>query len=441
MYGLLTSNSDRNNLAQARLGGLEIDLGMNPESTQFNLVTSILFVGYLLMQLPSNLLLTRVRPSLYMGIVMAVWGTISAAQSAVQSYGSLIACRFILGFAEAPFFAAAIMLMSSWYTRKELSVRIAWFYSGSSLANMFGGLIAAGVLSNLDGAHGIQGWRWLFIIEGVITVGIAFCSIFVLPDFPASTKWLTPEQRNYAQWRLVIDADEADDTQNQTIKQGLKAAFMDYRLYICILFQHTSLLSQTFQYFFPSIVQTLGYNNIVTLLLTVPVWGFTFLWSLLMTWSSGRSGDRSLHIIALMLLSCIGNIIAVSTTSTGARFFAMFLMPAGAVAAYQIILSWIANTFIRPMVKRSAAIATCNMIGNTASIYGSYMWPKRDAPRYIAGGGANAGICLVVAGLAVVLRLVLQRENRKLEVAEREGRVADGMESLDTRAAGFRYVI
>ena len=74
---------------------------------------------------------------------------------------------------EAPFFPGAIMLMSSWYTRAELGHRIAWFYSGSSLANMFGGLISAGVLSNLEGAHGISGWRWLFIIEGVITVGVS----------------------------------------------------------------------------------------------------------------------------------------------------------------------------------------------------------------------------------------------------------------------------
>ncbi|KAI2731795.1 hypothetical protein DTO013F2_10609 [Penicillium roqueforti] len=100
---------DRNNLSQARLGTLEEDLDM--EGTDYNLATSILFIGYLLMQLPSNLLLTRVRPSLFLGIAMAIWGVISACQAAVQSFPGLIATRFFLGFVEAPFFPGAVMLM------------------------------------------------------------------------------------------------------------------------------------------------------------------------------------------------------------------------------------------------------------------------------------------------------------------------------------------
>lgn len=125
------------------------------------------------MQLPSNLLLTQVKPSLYLGAVMAIWGVISTAQAAVNSFGGLIACRIMLGVVEAPFFPGAIMLMSSWYTRQELGFRIAFFYSGNALANMFGGLLAAAILGNLDGAQGIGGWRWLFIIEGVITIAVA----------------------------------------------------------------------------------------------------------------------------------------------------------------------------------------------------------------------------------------------------------------------------
>ena len=160
--------------------------------------------------------------------------------------------------------------MSSWYSRAELTRRIAYFYSGVSLANMFGGLIAAGVLNNLDGAQGIAGWRWLFIIEGVITIGVAIVSVFLLPDYPATTRWLTEEERAFAAWRLLADISEEDERYAATVWQGLKLAAKDYRLYIFILFQHLSILTQTFQYFFPSIVDTLGYGPIQTLLLTVP---------------------------------------------------------------------------------------------------------------------------------------------------------------------------
>lgn len=149
---------DRASLAQARLGGLEEDLGMS--GTDFNLAVSMLFVGYLTMQLPSNLLITRIRPSLYLGVVMSVWGVVCAAIAGVQSLAGLVVVRVFLGVTEAPFFPGAVFLLSSWYTRRELSSRIAWLYSGVALANMFGGIMGAGILGNMDGDLGLAGWRW-----------------------------------------------------------------------------------------------------------------------------------------------------------------------------------------------------------------------------------------------------------------------------------------
>ncbi|KKK26607.1 hypothetical protein ARAM_005859 [Aspergillus rambellii] len=426
---------DRNNLSQARLGTLEEDLNM--KGTDFNLATSILFVGYLLMQLPSNLLLTRIRPSLFLGIAMGIWGVISACQAAAHSFAGLVATRFFLGFVEAPFFPGAVMLMSSWYTRQELSYRIAWFYAGSSLANAFGGLIGAGVLGNLNGSHGISGWRWLFIIEGSITVALSMLVPFLLPNYPATTPWLEDEEKAYAQWRLINDAGEADEMGSTTIKEALYMVFTDKRIYIFILLQHASLLSQTFQYFFPSIVKTLNYGSVETLLITAPVWIATFLISLVVTWTSGKTNDRSIHIICLMMVSVAGCIICTASTNIGAKFLGMFLMPMGAVSAYQIIVAWVANSFPRPLVKRSAAIAIANMIGNTATIYGSYMWPSSSGPRYIPGGSATAGVALLVAALAYLIRTIHARMNKRLEQQENAQLEP---ENLD-HPRGFRYIL
>lgn len=185
--------------------------------------------------------------------------------------------------------------------------------------------------------------------------------------------WLSEEERNFAQWRLVDDAKEADDTDSITLKEGLLLALRDYRLWVFALVQHISLLSQSFQYFFPTIVKTLQFGNIQTLLLTAPVWFLTFIVSLGVTWTSGKTGDRSIHIICLLFISLIGNIIVISTMNTGARFFAMFLMPLGSVSAYQIIVAWVANSFPRPLVKRSAAIAICNMVGRYPHPFGMVM--------------------------------------------------------------------
>lgn len=261
---------DRSNLAQARQGTLEEDLGMT--GTDFNLATSIFFVGYLLMQLPSNLLLTRVRPSIYLAASCCLWGVVSTCNAATHKFTDLVVVRFFLGFVEAPFFPGAVFLMSSWYTRAELTRRIAWLYAGNALANMFGGLLGAAILGNLEGDLGIAGWRWLFIIEGVIAVAFSIVAGFILPNYPHTTTWLDAEEQAFASWRLLEDFSEVDTYKDASVLDGVKLALKDYRLYIFVLMQHVSLLSQSFQYFFPTIVGTLGYGKIVTLWLTAPCW-------------------------------------------------------------------------------------------------------------------------------------------------------------------------
>ncbi|CAI0646384.1 unnamed protein product [Colletotrichum noveboracense] len=436
---------DRSNLAQARQGTLEADLGMS--GTDFNLATSIFFVGYLLMQLPSNLLLTRVRPSFYLASSCCLWGVVSTCNAGAKTFTHLVVIRFFLGFVEAPFFPGAVFLMSSWYTRAELTRRIAYLYAGNALANMFGGLLGAAILGNLEGDLGHAGWRWLFIIEGVVAIAFALVAMWILPDYPHTTKWLSEEERAYAAWRLIEDIQEADTYHEQSMWGGVKMAVRDYRLYMFILMQHLSLVTQTFQYFFPTIVGTLGYGKINTLWLTAPCWAATFLISVCVTYSSSKTRDRSLHIFCLTLLSGVGNAIATGSSVVGVRYFAMFLMPMGAISAYQIIVSWVANSFPRPLVKRSACIAIANMIGNTATIYGSYMYPSSTGPQYVPGGSTNAVLCLMVGLLALVLRYLHKWENTKLEKAELEGAAAaEGGEKMavdltqEKRAAGFRYI-
>jgi hypothetical protein len=114
----------------------------------------------------------------------------------------------------------------------------------------------------------------------------------------------------------------------------------------------------------------------------------------------------------------------------------------GAVSAYQIIIAWVANSFPRPLVKRSAAIAIANMIGNTASIYGSYMWPSSSGPRYIPGGSATAAIAFLVAVVAFIIRLVHVRMNKRLDEAEPSADVhLSDPSDLETRVIGFRYIL
>ena len=151
------------------------------DSTQYATAVAILFVGYVIMQIPSNIFLAQIRPSLYLPFVMALWGLLSLATGFVHSASGLYATRFFLGFVEAAYFPGCLFYLTTWYTRKEIGFRTAVLYSGSLLSGAFSGLIAAGILNGLNGARGIAAWRWLFIVEGVGTIGVAAIAFFVLP--------------------------------------------------------------------------------------------------------------------------------------------------------------------------------------------------------------------------------------------------------------------
>ncbi|KAI5237101.1 hypothetical protein E4T43_08199 [Aureobasidium subglaciale] len=150
---------DRNNIAVARLGSFEQDLGLR--GTQYNTIISILFVGYILTQMPTNIILDKVKPSVFLPMIMCCWGLVSACSGAVQNYHGMIALRFFLGFVEAPFFPGSLLLFSSWYTKRELAKRISILYAAGQTAGAFGGLLGSVIMGGMEGKAGLAAWRWL----------------------------------------------------------------------------------------------------------------------------------------------------------------------------------------------------------------------------------------------------------------------------------------
>ncbi|GKT91045.1 pantothenate transporter liz1 [Colletotrichum tofieldiae] len=291
---------DRNNIAAARLAGLERDLRLDPNSNQFQTAVSILFVGYLLMQVPSNLFLNKIgKPALYLPTCMVVWGVISAATAACHNYAGLLAIRFLLGFVEAAYFPGCLYYLSCWYTREELGLRTTILYTGSLISGAFSGLISAGITGNMDGARGLGAWQWLFLIEGVVTVGIAFAAYFVLPNFPRTTSWLTEEETALAVWRLQEDIGEDDWTSSgeQTFWHGFKTALEDVKTWILLVLVFSIVASGSITNFFPTVVATLGYSSVVSLLLTCPPYVLCVITTCLNAWHADRTGERYLHIV------------------------------------------------------------------------------------------------------------------------------------------------
>ena len=155
---------DRNNIAAARLKGLQDDLDLNNQ--EYATCLSILYVGYILMQVPSNIIINRIqRPSLYIAVIMLLWGLVSTLSGVVHNFAGMVAIRFFLGFVEAAFLPGALLILSKWYTRRELTTRNAILFCGNLISNAFSALIGAGVLSNMQGVLGHAAWRWLFWSE------------------------------------------------------------------------------------------------------------------------------------------------------------------------------------------------------------------------------------------------------------------------------------
>lgn len=184
------------------------------------------------------MLLTRTRPSIYIPFWTALWSIVSAATAGAGNYTHLIVIRFFLGIAEAPFFPGAMYLLSCWYPRKELALRTAILYSGVLLATAFSGLIAAGVLSNLEGVRGIAGWQWLFIIEGAGSFCAALIAFVFLPDFPGqksgAVKWLlTDDEQKVAVERIQRDRVSLPQADN-SVWSGLAMAAKDIRTWVFV---------------------------------------------------------------------------------------------------------------------------------------------------------------------------------------------------------------
>ena len=186
--------------------------------------------------------------------------------------------------------------------------------------------------------------------------------------------------------------------------------------------------------FFPTVVATLGYNKIISLLLTAPPYVLAVIVSLLNAWHADRTGERYLHITLPLCLGMAAFITAAATTATVPRYIAMMLMVPSIGTGSVVILAWISNTLPRPSVKRAAALAAINAISNASSIYSSYLYPESAGPRYVVAMSVNCSTLFVTFCMATWLRFVLVGLNKKLD---EESISIDGV-SAEGEKKGFR---
>ena len=219
---------DRTNIANASIFGLQTDLGL--KNNQYNTALTIFFVPYIVFEIPSNILLRKLRPHVWLSGCMFLFGLVTICQGLVQNYQGLLATRFFLGLAETGMFPGSFYLIGMWYKRSEAQRRFSFFFGSTSLAGAFGGLLASAI-GKMDRMRGHRGWRWIFILEGVLTCVVSFILFFVISDFPEDAQWLTEEERVYVQARL--QKEQGRSAVERPIRPtDVLNVFKDYKIFI-----------------------------------------------------------------------------------------------------------------------------------------------------------------------------------------------------------------
>jgi ACS family tartrate transporter-like MFS transporter len=218
---------DRANVGFARLT-MQDDLGMSQRV--FDLGFGIFYFGYLVFEVPANLLLRRFGARRWLARIMVTWGLVTCATLAVTGPVSFYAVRILLGVAEAGFFPGIILYLTYWFPSRERVRVMAYFMTAISLAGVLGNPFSGAVMEYLDGAAGLTGWQWLFLCEGLPSVALGVMVFFYLPDGPRQARWLTPAERAWLQERM----DQEEQYRRQRHGADLRHALTDRRVWLLI---------------------------------------------------------------------------------------------------------------------------------------------------------------------------------------------------------------
>ncbi|KAH8176981.1 major facilitator superfamily protein [Sarocladium implicatum] len=411
----LLSYMDRTNIGNARIAGMDKDL--NLDSDRYSIALVVFFVSYVVFEVPSNMLLTRIRPSIYLPGIMAAWGAVTIGMGFSPNYKSLIGFRFVMGMFEAGFAPGVLMLLSSWYKKEEQSKRFAVYISASILSGAFGGLLAGSITSGMDGAHGIAGWRWLFLIEGAATVGFAGIATFWLPDFPATTskKKFNDAERDLAIRRLQAGSQQVrtEGEERMSPLTALKLSLTNWRTWVLVVGYMAIVGSLTLSYFYPTLNLGLGYTGTSAQYMTIPIFGVAFV----TTAVTGVLADkhekwRGVIVGSWMSVAMLCSIIICAVYNFKARYGLLVIMASGLWASNALALSYTSVTFsTMPDEVRAVSLAFVNAMGNLAQIYGAYLFPTEDGPKYLMGFGVISGMCFTGVAAYLGMYFFLKKRN------------------------------
>ncbi|KAI0722253.1 MFS general substrate transporter [Cerioporus squamosus] len=419
---------DRSNVANAYVSGMKEELNMH--GTEYNQINTIFTCGYIVGMIPNNLMLQVVPPRIWFPAMQIIWGVLTFCTSAATTVQQIYAIRFFQGIAESSTFVGTHYILGSWYKPGELGKRSGIFTSSGLIGTLFSGLLQAAVYTNLNGVSGRSGWRWLFIIDGVITMPIALYGFLMFPDVPTTTKafYLSDEER-------LISCERLETDKHKDIHHGhlswnvVKRVVGNWRWYGCSLLFAISGETESF-----------GSNNLMGQWLkaiggfTVPqinnypsgMTAFAITSTLVCaTWTDATRSRARWPVLVYMSLCCIvaSAILLAPSSPLGARFFAWYL--AGASYAGQATtFAWANQICADDHAARGVVLASMNMWNNVVNAWWPLVfYPATDAPRFTKGLWAMIGTSIATL---LVTWFVWYMERREKRAREGQTEAADG---------------
>ncbi|TFK29445.1 MFS general substrate transporter [Coprinopsis marcescibilis] len=420
---------DRVNLGSAYAAGMDVTLDLR-EGARFSLATLLFFVPYIFLQIPGNLMLRKVGVRNWLTFLIFSWGTVLLGMGFVKNWLELLGTRILLGVFEAPFLPALLWLISSWYKRHEVQKRMAVFYLLSVTAGGMSPLLAYG-LSLLNGKGNLEGWRWILVVEGLITIFLAFVCFAFVPAFPEEAKFLSERRKQFVIKR--IDDDRGDALPDEITKEKVLLHLQDWTLWAYgLLFMCAAMPNFAQSYFVPIILRGMGYDTKEALLRTVPPYIASIPTTILVAWLADKHKHRATYIIITCLVCIVGNGITAWHPNDHIRYFGVFLTNIGNAASIPTVLAYGANNVVSHS-KRSVQTAVIVSFGSFGGILAATCFRSQDIPRYVPG------LIATMVSQAVLIAVVLALTIRHLywNKRAREGKLTEPLEGQP----GFFYTL
>ncbi|KAL9940439.1 hypothetical protein V8E36_001144 [Tilletia maclaganii] len=415
---------DRTNISLARAAGMQRELALNI-GERYSIAVIAFFPPYIAFELLSQLGLRRFGAALWLGSAVLLWGVVMIGMGFVKEWGQLTATRALLGIFEAALFPGAAYLLSCWYLRSEVQVRLTYFYLLAVVASGFSAIIAYG-LSLMNGREGISGWRWIFIIEGVVTCVIGMLAWWLIVDFPHKATFLQEDEKKMVLAR--IERERADATPDALTWAKFAKYALDWKLWLyATFFMCATLGSYALSYFLPAILGQLGFRGKDIYYRMIPPYITVAPIALAGAYLSDRTGYRSPTIMFNATLLAVGLAMVAFHTNNDVRYAGVFLGVAGCNANVPAIISH-SQVNIRQQSKRAFASALIVAGGGLGGILSAVTFREKDARTgYRMGMWFTIGCQIFTVTGSILLALYHAAQNKRA----REGKVVlEGLQNF-----------